>query len=167
MREVDHAKDQPCAQDQRRPLLDREADQLRRVIQRSEGTVDHGPLRGRGLRRFAGGGGADPFGFGGCALGFVFARLAGVAVSRRAFVVTFRPGCVPPAEPADFPACAGPACGGPACGFATMFGAARAGDPAECAPLPAGPRPPALRPRVPPAPTFAGVLPVALLAPAL
>ncbi|MFZ1153972.1 MAG: hypothetical protein WAN93_03610, partial [Solirubrobacteraceae bacterium] len=123
--------------------------------------MDHFPLRGRGLRFLAGGGGA---GLGGCftepaprppcALGFL---LEGVAASRRALLVTFRPGCAPLAEPDD--GFAGDACppgGNPACGFATTFGAAPEGEPAADGPLLAGARPPALRPGVPAAPTLAG-----------
>src|SRR5665213_2098129 len=167
---MDQAEDQERARDQRRPLLDGEADELRRLIQRPEGTVDHDPLRGR--LRFTRGRCPDPFtgrGGGAGTAGFAgFGGLAVVPASRRAFVVTFRPGCAPPDGPGVvFAARACPPCGGPVRGFGVTFGAAREEAPGMDRGLLAGARPPARPPGVPGAATLAGVLPVALLLPVL
>ena len=53
MHRIHRAQHRAGARDQERPLLQGEADELRRLIQRAEGPVDHDPLLGRG--RFSAG----------------------------------------------------------------------------------------------------------------
>src|SRR5580692_1536238 len=113
---MDEREDHNASRDQHGPLLDRECDQPRRLIQRTERAMDHRPPpRGRRLRRedslrFAARGGGDDAGiaFG----GFCLAGRAGGAwpASRPALLVTLRAGGVTVVLPY---AAAGPFTGAP------------------------------------------------------